>query len=222
MVNNMHFLRQQDAVDMKRLSELSVTLIGAGSIGSTTAIWLGKMGIQNLTVFDDDEVQDHNWSNQMYTAADIGRPKAEALWDMMELLCSFTPRVVLHPYSVQPLSELVISAVDSMSSRKVIWKSVRQQSQVKLYVDARMGLETLMVHAVNPQDRNDRIRYSQTLCSDQDALQEPCTARTICYTPLMAAAMICNLVKRHINLESAPSNIILDLATLTLIQKAEP
>jgi hypothetical protein len=217
MDNNMRFLRQQDAIDMKRLSELSVTLIGAGSIGSTTTVWLGKMGIQHLTVFDDDEVQQHNWSNQIYAEADIGRPKAEALWDMMERLCSFTPRIVLHQYTDQPLAEVVISAVDSMSSRKTIWKSVRQQSQVKLYLDARMGLETLMVYTVKPQNRGDRIRYTQTLCTDQEALQEPCTARTICYTPLMAASVLCNLVKRYSNGEMMPCQLVLDLATWTLM-----
>ena len=82
---------------------------------------------------------------------------------------------------------------------------------------ARMGLETLIVHAVRPQVREDRIRYSQSLCSDSEALQEPCTARTICYTPIMAAAVICNLVKRYVNNEAVPGQIILDLATYSLI-----
>ncbi len=217
MDNNLRFLRQQDAVDMNRLSKLSVTLIGAGSIGSVTAVWLGKMGIRNLTVFDDDLIQDHNWSNQMYCEADIGRPKCEALEDIMEAFSGFIPRIVLHRYSDQPLSEVVISGVDSMASRKVIWKAVRVQPQVQLYLDARMGLETLMVYAVHPQVREDRVRYSQTLHSDESALQEPCTARTICYTPLMAASVLCNLVKRYINREPLPDKVIIDLATFTVI-----
>ncbi len=105
-------LRQQDAVDMGRLSELQITLIGAGSIGSVTAVWLGKMGITNLAIYDDDIIQEHNWSNQMFTTSDIGRPKGEALWDVMESFCSFTPRVVLQAYTDQPLTEVVICAMD--------------------------------------------------------------------------------------------------------------
>jgi len=153
----------------------------------------------------------------MYREADIGRPKCEALEDVMEAFCGYTPRIILHPYSDQPLSEFVISAVDSMQSRKTIWKSVRHQQQVQLYLDARMGLETLIVHTIRPQVREDRIRYSQTLHSDQNALQEPCTARTICYTPLMEASVICNLVKRYVNNEVVPSQIVLDLATMTMM-----
>ncbi len=218
MSNDLRFLRQQDAVDMKRLSALPVTLVGAGSIGSVTALWLGKMGIQDIRVFDDDTVEDHNWSNQMFRASDIGKPKGQALFDVMREFGMQTPIVLLERYVDRPLSEVVISAVDSMASRKVIWKAVRQQSEVHLYLDARMGLETLIVHAVRPQIREDRVRYSQSLCSDSEALQEPCTARTICYTPLMAASVICNLVKRYVNNEGLPGHIVLDLATFSLIK----
>jgi len=214
MILDNRFIRQQDAVDMKKLSSLKVTLIGAGSIGSTTAIWLGKMGITNLTINDDDLVEEHNWSNQLYSEADIGRPKVEALWDQMERFCGFTPRAVAHRYTDEPLTEVVISAVDSMTSRKAIWQSVKKQPQVQLYIDARMGLETLIVHSVRRSSRN----YSKSLHSDSDGLQEPCTARTICYTPLMASAVICNLVKRYVNNEEIPDQIVMDLATYTTLK----
>jgi len=88
---------------------------------------------------------------------------------------------------------------------------------VQLYIDGRMGIETLIVYALNQGVREDRVRYSQTLHSDQNALQEICTARNICYTPLMASSVICNLVKRYVNNEPMPGQIILDLATYTLI-----
>ena len=208
------FIRQQDAVDMRKLSSLKVTLIGAGSIGSTMAPWLGKMGITDLTVYDDDLVEEHNWSNQLYTEADIGRPKVEALWDQMERLCSFTPRASAHRYTDEPLTEVVINAVDSMSSRKAIWHSVKKQPQVQLYIDARMGLETLIVHSVSRLSRD----YAKSLHSDSAGLQEPCTARTICYTPLMASSVICNLVKRYVNNEDIPEQIVMDLATYTTLR----
>ena len=102
----------------------------------------------------------------------------------MEAFGGHTPNAIPQRYVDQPLSEVVISAVDSMSSRSAIWKSVREKPEVKLYLDARMGLETLVVYAVRPQVRDDRMAYSQSLVPDDQALQEPCTARSICYTPL--------------------------------------
>ncbi|NQU05347.1 MAG: ThiF family adenylyltransferase [Calditrichaeota bacterium] len=211
------YLRQQDAVDMKRLSALPVTLIGVGSIGSTTAVWLGKMGIQDIRIFDPDIVEEHNWSNQMFRASDIGKPKGQALFEVMREFGMQTPIVLLEKYVDRPLSEVVICAVDSMSSRKTIWKQTRKQQEVRLFIDARMGLEMLVLHAVRPQVREDRIRYSQSLHSDNDAVQEPCTARTICYTPLLASSITCNLVKRYVNNVQLPGQIVMDLVTMTLM-----
>ncbi len=217
MTTDLRFLRQLDAVNMARLADLQVTLIGAGSIGSTTALWLSKMGIQHLQVFDADKVEEHNWSNQMFRQADIGKFKVDALAEVLKELADADVESHIERYTDQPLSEVVISGVDSMESRKTIWKVVRLNPDVKLYLDARMGLETLVVYAVHPQIREERQAYVKSLHSDESATQEPCTARTICYTPLMASSILCSMVKRHVNGESIPLQVVLDLVTWTMI-----
>jgi len=217
MTTDLRFLRQLDAVNMAKLANLQVTLIGAGSIGSTTALWLSKMGVQHLRIFDADTVEQHNWSNQMFRATDIGKPKADALCDVLEQFGTTRPTAYIENYVDQPLTEVVISGVDSMESRKTIWKSVRSNPDAKLYLDARMGLETLVVYAVHPKVREERQAYVQSLYDDTEAHQEPCTARTICYTPLMASSILCALVKRYINGEALPKSLILDLVTWTMI-----
>jgi hypothetical protein len=214
---NDHFLRQQDVLDASRLSHLGITLIGLGSIGSITGLALSKLGVVGLQAFDADYVESHNWSNQMYCDDDIGSLKTTAFTRLLEGYGGQTPNAVPARYENQPLTEVVISVVDSMESRKIIWKSVRGKPDVKLYLDARMGLETLMVYAVRPQIREDRVLYSQSLVPDDQTLQEPCTARTVCYTPLMAASILCNQVKRFVNDEEMPRRIVLDLATFTLM-----
>ena len=217
MDQDLRHLRQQDAVNMSRLTSIGITVIGAGAIGSTTSVFLGKMGACGLTIYDGDTVEEHNWSNQLYRDEDIGKLKTTALSEVMEQFGGHTPDAVAQRYVDQNLSEVVISAVDSMSSRSAIWRSVRERPEVKLYLDARMGLETLMVWAVRPQVRDDRVVYSQSIVADDAALQEPCTARTVCYTPLIAAAVLCNLVKRYVNDEQVPQRVVLDLATFTLM-----
>jgi len=216
-MNDQYFVRQQDAVNMNRLTSLGMTIIGLDAIGSTCAVWLGKMGCVGITAYDPDVIQDHNWSNQMYRDGDIGSLKATALTDVMEQFGGHTPNAVPARYVDQPLTEVVISGVDSMESRMTIWRSVREKPDVRLYLDARMGLETLMVYAIRPQVREDRVLYSQSLVPDDQTLQEPCTARTVCYTPLMASSILCSLVKRFVNDEDMPRRVILDLATFTLM-----
>jgi hypothetical protein len=216
-MNQDRFLRQQDVLDVSKLSHLGISLIGAGSIGSVTGMFLVKMGAAALKVVDADFVEGHNVANQMYRLCDVGVTKAEAFRNLVEFYAEEQVDYSLQRYVDQPLTEVVISAVDSMDSRKTIWKSVREKPDVRLLLDARMGLETLVVYAVRPQVRGDRVAYSQTLCTDAEALQEPCTARSICYTPLMAASVLCNMVKRYVNQEEMPRRVILDLTTFTLM-----
>jgi hypothetical protein len=211
------FLRQQDVLDADRLANLGVTLIGLGSIGSITGLALSKMGVVGLTAFDADVVEAHNWSNQMYSDADIGLLKAIAFRQLLETYGSQTPNAIAARYVDQPLTEVVISAVDSMESRKIIWRAVRKQPVVRLYIDARMGLETLDVHAIHTCIKTDRVEYAATIIPDAEALQEPCTARSVCYTPLMAASVICNLIKRYVNMEDMRRRVILDFTTFTLM-----
>jgi hypothetical protein len=219
-MNESRFLRQSDVLDASKLSRSEITLIGLGSIGSITGLALAKLGVAGLTAYDADFVESHNWSNQMYSDDDIGSLKATAFTRLLEAYGGQTPNAVPARYTDQSLTSVVISAVDSMGSRKRIWRAVHDQADVRLYIDARMGLEVLDVHIVRPQLREDRIRYSSTLCSDADALQEPCTARSVCYTPLMAASVICSLVKRLVNDEQMPARVILDFATFTLITES--
>ena len=216
-MNDMRFLRQQDVVDAEKLASLKVTLIGLGSIGSVTGLYLAKMGVVSLTTFDADIVDIHNVSNQAYGMSDVGLLKADAFSVLVENQTGLLLNTIGMQYDGRQHTGIVISAVDSMKSREAIWKAIRDQPQVQLYVDARMGLETLVVHTVRPQIREDRVRYSQTIVPDEQAYQEPCTARTICYTPLMAASVVCNLVKRFVNHEQVPSQVTLDLTTYTMI-----
>jgi molybdopterin/thiamine biosynthesis adenylyltransferase len=216
-MNDMRFLRQQDVVDAEKLANLQVTLIGLGSIGSVTGLYLAKMGVCNLTCFDADLVDTHNVANQAYGMSDVGLLKADAFANLVELQTGVLPNTIGMQFDGRQLSGVVISAVDSMKSRETIWRHIREQPNVELYLDARMGLETLIVHAVRPQIKADRVEYTRSLVPDDQALQEPCTARTICYTPLMAGSIVCSLVKRYVCDESVPARIVLDLATLTLL-----
>lgn len=215
-MEDLRFMRQQDIIDGPRLQKTGITLIGLGSIGGYVGLALAKMGAF-LTAYDADIVEVHNWSNQAYGDADIGTPKASAFIRLIEEYGSHTPNAACQRYVDQPMSEVVISAVDSMQSRKEIWKSVRDAPEVKLYIDCRMGLETLDVHVVRNKIKTDRVNYTATLYSDADALQEPCTARSVCYTPLMAASVVAAIVKRYVGDEPLPRRVILDLATWTLL-----
>jgi len=62
------------------LAEKRVLVLGAGAIGSHVAWMLTTLGIRKMAILDFDCVEESNLNRQLlYTEADIGRPKAEAI-----------------------------------------------------------------------------------------------------------------------------------------------
>lgn len=61
----------------------AVHIIGCGAVGSSIAFILAHCGVTNFVLYDDDTVESHNIANQMFREKDIGRPKVEALRDIL-------------------------------------------------------------------------------------------------------------------------------------------
>jgi len=69
------YIRQQELVDQERLSDLKVTIIGCGAVGSFSALSLCKMGVKHLTLIDPDTVNSENLPNQFFRECDLGKKK---------------------------------------------------------------------------------------------------------------------------------------------------
>ena len=71
-------LKEIGGEGQRKLLAASVTLIGAGGIGSPAIQYLAAAGVGRLTVIDDDQVSLDNLHRQvLFGTSDIGRPKAE-------------------------------------------------------------------------------------------------------------------------------------------------
>jgi len=214
---SMEFLRQLDLVNPETL-DLPIHLIGCGGIGSFAALALSKMGAQQLHLYDPDGIEEHNLPNQLFRLRDVGRPKVEALREILEEFAGAPVEVMSIEVEAQRMTGIVIAAVDTMRARKAIWqRSIRYRAGVVRYLDARMGAEVARIYAVNPTDPDDVRLYEKTLYSDEEAEVFPCTAAAISYSGFAIASLIGNLVKRLATGEDLPREILLDLKTLTLL-----
>lgn len=207
------FLRQQDLVSAERLSRQSITVIGAGAIGSFTVLSLAKMGGMKLTVYDHDLVEPHNLPNQFYRIEDLDKAKVMALGEIVREYTGVEVEVRPEKYLNQQVRGMVIVAVDSMDERKRIWKVLRHQ--VDQLIDARMGAEVAVVYVVNPLV--DAERYESTLYSSKEALAEPCTRKAIIYTALGVASMICAQVRALVMNEAVRKETVIDFKLGTII-----
>ena len=214
-MNETRFHRQLDLLDLK-LSSTPITIIGAGATGSFTALTLAKMGFTELTVFDFDTVEEHNLPNQFYRTCDIGKPKVLALQEIIRDFEGIEIKARNEKYRGQRISGVVICCVDSMDIRLLIWNFVKMNTDVKLYIDSRMGTEVMQMFSVNPNDLAQCNDYEQTLFPSSEALPVRCTAKTIMYTVLSIASFLASQVKKFVMKEPISLQVVFDLKTVTL------
>jgi hypothetical protein len=208
--------RQLDILNPAQLN-IPVTIIGAGATGSFTALSLAKMGVHDITVFDYDSVEEHNLPNQFYRMSDVGRPKVYALREIIEDFEGITIKARNEKYRGQRLSGIVIVAVDSMDARIHIWKFVKDNPDVKLFIDSRMGAEVMKIYSLNPIDLYECRNYEASLYPSSEALQVRCTAKSIMYTVLSLASLLANQVKKFLMSEFLNKELTFDMKTVTLL-----
>jgi molybdopterin/thiamine biosynthesis adenylyltransferase len=93
-----HFmLAQVGERGQKQLLRSKALLIGAGGLGSPTAVYLAAVGVGTLGIVDSDVVDLSNLQRQiLHRTPDIGRPKVESARDMIQAM---NPDVTVVPYA---------------------------------------------------------------------------------------------------------------------------
>ncbi len=179
-------------------------------------VTLAKMGCSDVTVWDDDILEEVNVPNQLCKPSMVGRPKLEALRELTEDLTGVLIKAEYRRYRGQKLRGVVIAAVDSMDARLHIWKRVKLDPEVPLLIDARMGAEFARIYAIRPCDPEDIDFYESNLYSSSEAEPLPCSARSIIYCPIVVAGLAALLVKQYAAGLPMPGELLLDLPQFLL------
>ena len=192
MINPEYLTRQAELIsDDDR--DVSIAIIGAGAIGSFTALSLAKMGFINLAVYDYDSIDAVNMNCQFYRTSDIGKQKVVAL---AELVKDFTDADIdVHDKQIQDgdfiKADIVISAVDSIQVRKIIFDN----SACKWFIDPRMGAEYANLRTVDMFDSKTKANYAKSLYASDEVEHERCTAKATMYTVNLLAGQVVKTVK---------------------------
>lgn len=207
----MTFDRQLGIVTPKEL-DFPILLIGAGGIGSWTALALIKIGCSNLTVVDHDTVGEENIPSQFYKPEQIGQPKAEALAQNIKELTGTEITPIVSKVNMGPhFFDVIISAVDSMETRKDIWNSLVHHTFPYLYIDGRMGGEVIRIISTNCENDEHVEKYHASITNAQPTDDEPCTERAICYNTFVCGGLISSLVKKYAKKEYVPRLLTFDI-----------
>jgi hypothetical protein len=117
-----------------------------------------------------------------------------------------------------PLSDVVLSALDSMEARADLWKLVKYKTACKLFLDARLAGQYIVLYAVNPCSPTDVVGYEATLHSDDEALELSCTARSIIDVGFAVSSLITRAVRRHYAHDEVERMVYLDQSTLDIFK----
>lgn len=77
---------------LARLRAARVGIAGAGGLGSNVALMLARSGVEDMLIIDHDVVDASNLNRQQFWPRHVGRPKVEAL---AELLRELNPHIRL-------------------------------------------------------------------------------------------------------------------------------
>lgn len=178
------------------MRQAKIQMIGAGSLGSYTALFLASMGFNRIEVWDDDMVEFHNRRNQLFRVEDFQKPKVTALQELVRYLTGIEimPRNARANQDTE-FAGVVVVMVDSMAARKTIFEAVKYNPRVHLFVDARSGGYDALVYAVNPMDPDGVKRYEESLYSDEEAAPIPCSDQTTLSTVWTVAAVASRMIQ---------------------------
>ena len=210
--------RQSGLIPTEVVSSTAVAIVGAGAIGSHTAECLAKIGISTMDAWDYDTVESHNLANQGFYLTDIGQPKVKVLETRLRdnLGVKFTGHINKVGVTTKKFSQpIVVSAVDSMKSRKDIWDVVKRCPSVRLFIDARMGAMYGQIYAVSLLDPNQLKAYEETLFDDSEGYEAPCTEKATVFCAQGLAAWIASIVADYVMSEPIHKFVEVDFARKT-------
>jgi hypothetical protein len=99
-----------------------ILIIGAGGIGSFLIPILARTKLYKITVADPDIVEKKNLPYQNYEQEDVGKNKAQVMYNRYNCSASI-PHPILTEKQIKQGYDLVISCVDNLSLRRTLYRT---------------------------------------------------------------------------------------------------
>ncbi len=178
--------RQSDIIKSEDLSR-PIHVIGCGGIGSWSALLLAKMGCQDITIYDFDNVEEHNVASQFYKQFQVGIKKTTALKQNVHEQTGVELKIgnVEEEHLIR--DNIVIIAVDKMSEREKFAIDFRYSDNI--IIDGRMGGLQAEIYCCSS------LTYGDTIVDEDEVQQERCTEKSISFNCALIGSLIANAVR---------------------------
>lgn len=198
------------------------TVVGLGHLGSAVAMALAKMGIGcrdstgELVLWDGDIVGTENILASMYSPRSIGRPKATALQELIEMMCPTRVRSVASNFTRTDIIDtpILVVATDDLPTRKFIVEAALRD--VEFVVDVRSGLWQLDFFAFRPEMAEEKSKWDASFNGPVEEL--PCGGRAVAFNSFTAAGIVAGIVTSFLRREAYPVQMTVDHRTWSFIK----
>lgn len=155
--------------------KVDIIVGGVGGIGSWLTLMLARTNSHNIIVYDNDFLEEHNYSGQLFRTQDLGKAKVVAMQQIVKEFTDVDINYVHGKYTEQEggFAPFMFSCFDNMKARREmfnVWKSLGGE----LFVDGRLLVESYQIYAVT-KDRIDE--YEKTLFDDSEVEEVDCTSK---------------------------------------------
>lgn len=205
---NVSYGRQTLILNPEVAATTHITIAGCGTVGSNAATQLARAGFKRFHLIDMDVVEPHNLPSQAFPIDALGKNKAIAL---AEELSRFAEGLEIEVQDFELMggeqfkSGVLISCVDSMEMRKLLFDlSAKGNREISLWMDYRMGGNTLKAYAFDPTNEKRCGQYEKTLYSAEDAEPVECGGRTFAPVGALSGSFITQMVTKHIRENDNP------------------
>ncbi len=223
VINSSRYFRQLDIIKPEQLL-MPIHVIGAGAVGTATVIALTKMGCSNIMVYDYDDIEEHNISNQMCYANGIGKAKVDLLRQLVYELNGIeitTKYEKCTEDSVKNFSGIIIVVTDNMEIRNKVYEYAQYNPRISLIIDARMGAEIARAYFVKMNNISTKKYYERNLYDDEHAEEAPCSAKSIIYCPGILGNYIAYIVKAYAKNELDIVEMIINIPRMEIMKTTE-
>lgn len=200
-----------------------IHIIGCGAVGSTIAEQLARIGIKKLHLYDFDTVSEHNITNQMFIAPQIGLTKLKAMTALLEFI-NPDIKLILHEEGWKPgmpLTGYVYLAVDNIDTRKEIIKDNLFNPMIRAMFDTRMRLTDAQHFAAKWTNEGKKfLQETMNFTREEAASSTPMSAcgTTLSVTPtvrIICSLAVANLINVLLN-KPITKTILIDAFNMTI------
>lgn len=175
-----------------------IHIVGCGSVGATVAENLARCGLTKFTLWDFDVVEPKNLANQIFRVKDIGKPKVEALKDiLMDINPEIDADIKLKPkgWDGEQLNGFVFLAVDNIELRRKIVEMHFNNPYVRAMFDFRTRLEDAQHYAADWSDLEMKKAFlnSMAFSHDEAAEETPVSACNVTLSVCPTVRVVCAL-----------------------------